>query len=653
MRRDSIIQLIATLGLIVSMAFSWTLMPRINASASEAQLKYTDEATEGAPLVVTVAQSVGVLRGLAVNFLWIRADKLKEDGKFFEAYSLANWITQLQPRFAKVWSFQAWNMAYNISVATNTKEERWKWVQSGARLLREKGIKYNPNDMMLYKELSWIFIHKIGGFTDDAHTYYKQQLADRWQGLLGAPPYEYEDRMAAIRKIAEATGNLEELLMMHPEVEPLLDALEAIDVDLDESFLRQLENINTFRNSFFAQKSGLNEQFDAISSVENLKDDVRVAIGNLILLKPIIDDEQYQDAWPLLVSHTRKRVLKDEYNMDAEYMLDCMQKHGPLDWRSPFAHSLYWAALGVPRGLSRRVTIDFDRINTDRLLFHSSQQLKFSGRVQYDFMTKEITWGPDLRFIPFYEDAFNLVYQREIDKVNDQERPAKTRDYVDGYRNFLIDSVREYYQWGQFEKAEEYYKKLRTDPQFFEMDKADRFTLDIKDFILQETKDRFTSPAVARNHIIGIMMSTFRFGLARGDMEAFQRNLAEARILYDFYNHEILVETLVTEGNRLGFPEWPEMLIIGYKYVMTDDTVSMAEKVAVWNINDQMVAELRLITYDQIVDQMRGSYAAKGPFPMPFDVAFPPPPGIEQYRERKRAATQNDNQGSGINFDRK
>ena len=142
MRHDTRIRLIALAGLLTSWIGAGWMMPAINASASEAQLKYTDEASEGAPAPVVIAQSIGVLRGIIVNYLWIRADTLKEDGKFFEAYQIGRWVTTLQPRVAKVWSFQAWNMAYNISVATHTKEERWSWVQKGIRLIREHGIRY-------------------------------------------------------------------------------------------------------------------------------------------------------------------------------------------------------------------------------------------------------------------------------------------------------------------------------------------------------------------------------------------------------------------------------------------------------------------------------------------------------------------------------
>ena len=72
------------------------------------------------------------------------------DDKFFEAAQLADWITDLEPHFAQVWVFQAWNMAYNISVkfkenAPGDYSDRWRWVQRGIDLLRDEGLRYNPD----------------------------------------------------------------------------------------------------------------------------------------------------------------------------------------------------------------------------------------------------------------------------------------------------------------------------------------------------------------------------------------------------------------------------------------------------------------------------------------------------------------------------
>ena len=119
----------------------------------------------------------------------MRADKLKEEGQFFDARQLAEWITKLQPRFSAVWEFQAWNMAYNISVAipATQPEQRRRWVKNGYELLRDQGIPLNPKSIPLYRELSRILQHKLGGVSDDAQEYYKLQFANEIGPLLESP----------------------------------------------------------------------------------------------------------------------------------------------------------------------------------------------------------------------------------------------------------------------------------------------------------------------------------------------------------------------------------------------------------------------------------------------------------------------------------
>src|SRR5215210_9115998 len=68
------------------------------------------------PVLAFTTVALGGFRGLIANALWIRANELQNDGKYFEMVQLADWITKLEPTFVQVWIVQAWNMAYNISV---------------------------------------------------------------------------------------------------------------------------------------------------------------------------------------------------------------------------------------------------------------------------------------------------------------------------------------------------------------------------------------------------------------------------------------------------------------------------------------------------------------------------------------------------------
>lgn len=642
MRSDRMIQMIAALVLAACIAMAGALMPKINASASEAQLRYTDEAIEGAPMPVVIAQSVGVLRGIMVNYLWIRAENLKEEGKFFEAYHLAKWITDLQPRFASVWSFQAWNMAYNISVATHTRDERWHWVQSGIRLLREKGIKYNPNDMGLYKELSWIFFHKVGGYTDDAHNYYKQQMADRWQGILGELPYGHEERMAMLAEIARAPERIEELEAQIPAVTSLVTELDGVGYDLNESLLRAVERLEAAQTSFLGEQMNLFERLTNEGQLETLDEQTREGLAPLVALRKLRENEDYAEAWPALLTHVRKRVLIDDYNMEPEYMRLFTERFGPLDWRVAAAHTVYWAALGVERGKTRYTQEGFDQINTDRMLFHALQDLKRKGRVYYDFATKDHSFGPDLRFVPFYLEVGELVMQRNP-FLN---RGGET--YADGMRNFLIDAVREYYSAGQYQEAQEVYDRLAKE--FAQEGKPDRFNHSLEEFVLREAYDRFDSPDVARPLVFNYIMSAYVNGLAHGNQEAYENNLKIARRIYDnfhkqyadYYGQIDIVE------QRIVMPEWGELMTMAFIQAMTDQSVTIEERVALWNA--PAVDPLRVRTYDLITPQLRPTFESRFGAILSFDELFPAPAGLEAWRAQRR---QTDEGVTELNVERK
>ena len=153
--RDIIICLVCFFGAILLLVASSSRLERIHQMRKEMGFIST-EPEDVPPSLAFVAVGMGAFRGLVVDILWIRADAMKEQGQFFDAKQLADWITVLQPRFPMVWDFQAWNMAYNISVAMPASQwqERWKWVRNGYELLRDKGIEKNPDSIILYRSLA-------------------------------------------------------------------------------------------------------------------------------------------------------------------------------------------------------------------------------------------------------------------------------------------------------------------------------------------------------------------------------------------------------------------------------------------------------------------------------------------------------------------
>jgi hypothetical protein len=165
---------------------SGQLQKNLNLDREALGLTRTAALENAPPVLAFTTVALGGFRGLISNFLWIRANDLQQDDKFFEAAQLADWITKLEPTFPSVWIFQGWNLAYNISVKFKDFPDRWRWVESGIELLRDEGLRYNPNSVDIYQQLAMFFQHKLGANLDDANMYYKSQWASEMSPFFGS-----------------------------------------------------------------------------------------------------------------------------------------------------------------------------------------------------------------------------------------------------------------------------------------------------------------------------------------------------------------------------------------------------------------------------------------------------------------------------------
>lgn len=243
MPANRIVTLVAGSILLTAVATAGWLAGAIERQRRDLDLVIPTATTDDMPPhIAVVTAALGTFRGLAVDMLWARADQLQSDGEYFEAQTLSQWITTLQPRFQKVWAFQAWNLAYNIAAATQVPSERWGWVQRGIALLRDQGIPLNPKAPQLQMELGWIFHNKIAGKGDREHWYYKACLAREIQEFLGdlTSGLTTEEALARFRRIAEAPATLDELLAKFPDVQRGIDLLAEHGAKPDEAFLRML-----------------------------------------------------------------------------------------------------------------------------------------------------------------------------------------------------------------------------------------------------------------------------------------------------------------------------------------------------------------------------------------------------------------------------
>jgi len=304
------------------------------------------------PVLAFTTVALGGFRGLISNALWIRATDLQDEDKYFEMAQLADWITKLEPHFVQVWLVQSWNMAYNISVKFKDFDDRWRWVRRGIVLLRDDGLRFNPNETLIYRELAWFFQHKMGANLDDAHLVYKQ---------------EWANEMAKV--FAKQTPNLDELI------------------------------------------------------------------------NPRTDDQK-----------ERAKLLRETYKMDPAFMKVVDERYGPLEWRLPEAHAIYWAAMGLRKAEENPERIKPEDLITLRRVIYQSMLLSFQrGKLIPNPFSKQFEFGPNLAIIPKVSAAYEQA--AEEDKNN-------TEHILRAHRNFLRDAVYFLYSHNRVPDAAKWYRYL-------------------------------------------------------------------------------------------------------------------------------------------------------------------------------------------------
>jgi len=344
---------ILLLALAVVLLIGSTLIQRpINHDRDTLGLTRVAPLENAPPLLAFTTVALGGFRGLIANALWIRATDLQENDKFFEMVQLSDWITKLEPHFPAVWINQAWNMSYNISVKFKDPEDRWRWVQRGISLLRDEGLKYNPNEVMIYRELAWHFQHKMGANLDDANVYYKEQWLKEMATVFG-----------------EKAPNLEELI--HPKTE-----------DAERRF----------------------------------------------------------------------EILTNKFKMDPVFMEEVNRKYGPLEWRLPEAHAIYWAALGLEKAREHPTKVkEDDLINLRRVIYQSLLLSLQRGKLISDPYTGYFDYGPNLDVV----DKLCKVYEDVI-----QVEPDMRANIETAHRNAIGNAIYFLYANDRIPEALKWFKYL-------------------------------------------------------------------------------------------------------------------------------------------------------------------------------------------------
>lgn len=392
-RATSILLLLLALGGLYGAA---RLNNPLRAERREYGISQADPLVNAPPLVAFSTVALGGFRGIVADILWIRSARLQEQGRYFELVQLADWITKLEPRFTEIWAYHAWNLSYNISVLLKRDDERWRWVRSGIQLLRDDGLRYNPGDARLLYELGWLFQNKVGGNLDSANMYYKRAWAAEMAQLWNGATPDFDTLLHAANTRAE--------LLARPGVATLVAQLQAAG-----------------RDPYSPAR---------IAEAQHAPPDD-------LLRTPAAHE---------LLAHLRVHLMRETYKLDPAIMRDIDTRYGPLDWRLPQAHAIYWAwqSLAVAR-------IEFDQRAAERMIFQSLADAFRQGRLYTDPARDLFILSPNPDLAPRVLAAYDDALRRFPDDHSIQTAHA----------NFMREAIIVYYSFNRTTESNALFEKLR------------------------------------------------------------------------------------------------------------------------------------------------------------------------------------------------
>jgi len=173
----------------------------------------------------------------------------------------------------------------------------------------------------------------------------------------------------------------------------------------------------------------------------------------------VVFDKKTPDLEPLIHPQTpdeirRATILRDKYKMDPEFMKEVNARYGPLEWRLPESHAIYWAALGLRVAERNPAKIKQDDLITLRRVIYQSMQISFQrGRLVANPFIRSFEFGPNLDIIPKVDSAYEQA-------AHDDE---KNRDHIEtAHKNFLKDAVYFLFEGNRIPEASKWFNYLGT-----------------------------------------------------------------------------------------------------------------------------------------------------------------------------------------------
>lgn len=107
----------------------------------------------------------------------------------------------------------------------------------------------------------------------------------------------------------------------------------------------------------------------------------------------------------------RVKLLRERYKMDPKIAREVDQRYGPLEWRLPETHGIYWAYLGLKNSKPEQL------ITLRRVIYQSMQLAAQRGRLITNPVDKYFEFGPNLAAIPMANEGYEQMLGEALDSL--------------------------------------------------------------------------------------------------------------------------------------------------------------------------------------------------------------------------------------------
>ncbi len=161
-------------------------------------------------------------------------------------------------------------------------------------------------------------------------------------------------------------------------------------------------------------------------------------------------------AWDVLQNPTndeqreKVRILREIYKMDPAQMKKTDDLYGPLEWRLPESHAIYWAILGLDNAKTKEQLIQLRRV-----IYQSLHLATIRGRllgIPGDGQMKRFELSPNIALAPKADQAYE-------DMIRDD--PDMRDNIRTGHKNFLREVSWALYTQNRIADSQKWFAKLK------------------------------------------------------------------------------------------------------------------------------------------------------------------------------------------------